>query len=167
MHPELVAFAGAWLLDETSYYTQGTFMTVNNNVHSFIASLQQVAEGTISLLHMQLLAAAYQHAVLRDAYALAKALGRILILPPVYSWCDWDPSPDVLGTCVTVDNEGQVPYEGPSDLYVNIEVRCCSPCIAALFPTSACRDQFSDRQLCTAPIDMAHIVADSAVALPT
>ena len=115
--------AGAWLLDNTSYFSDGNFLTVGNNVHSFIASLQHSMGGILSLLHLQLLAASYQHAVLRDAYAIARALGRVLVLPPVYAWCDWDPSPDVLHTCVTVDNEGQVPYQGPSDLYVNIEVR--------------------------------------------
>lgn len=114
---------GAWLLDDTSYYTQGNFMTVGNNVHSFIESLQQRADHKINTLHLQLLAASYQHAILRDAYAIAKSLGRILILPPLYAWCDWDPAPNVLLTCLTVDNEGQLPYQGPSDLYVNIEVR--------------------------------------------
>lgn len=108
-------------------------MTVNNNVHAFVASLQQAASKPLSLLHIQLLAAAYQHAVLRDAYAIAKALDRILVLPPVFSWCDWDPAPTVMQTCVTQNNEGQVPYQGPSDMYVNIEVRlalymlCISP----------------------------------------
>lgn len=98
-------------------------MTVSNNVHSFIRSLQLYSDGAITQLHAQLLAASYQHALLRDAYAVAKALGRILVLPPVYAWCDWEPDAHVLLTCVTVHNEGQVPYQGPSDLYVNIEVR--------------------------------------------
>ena len=36
-----------------------------------------------------------------------------------------------VGRCVSADNEGQVPYQGPSDQYVNIEVctrggLCCS-----------------------------------------
>ena len=98
-------------------------MTVGNNVHAFIRSLQRHSGDAITLLHTQLLAASYQHALLRDAYAIAKALGRILVLPPLYAWCDWEPDAHVLLTCVAVHNEGQVPYQGPSDLYVNIEVR--------------------------------------------
>jgi hypothetical protein len=114
--------AGAWLLDDSSYYSAGKFLSVSNNVFSFIQSVQHSTNAEISLLHIQLLAAAYQHAILRDAYAIAKALKRILILPPLYSWCDWEPDSNVLLTCVAKHNEGQVPYQGPSDLYVNIEV---------------------------------------------
>ena len=91
------------MLDPLEYYSQGRFMTVDNNVHHFLRRLQKHASSTISLLHMQLLAAAYQHAVLRDAYAIAKALGRILVLPPVYAWCDWDPAPTVLITCAALN----------------------------------------------------------------
>lgn len=87
------------MLDPSEYYSKGKFMTVDNNVHGFLKALARHASGAISLLHMQLLAAAYQHAVLRDAYAIAKALGRILVLPRVYAWCDWDPAPTVLFTC--------------------------------------------------------------------
>ena len=117
--------AGAWLLDPPGYYNSGKFMTVNNNVHSFIKSLSLQTEKPLSLLHIQLLAAAYKHAVLRDAYAIAKALKRVLVLPPVFAWCDWDPASSVLYTCVTKDNEWHVPYQGPSDLYINMEVPQC------------------------------------------
>ena len=77
--------AGAWLLDDTSYY-QGKFITIGNNVHSFLASVQKASSSPFGRIHLQLLAASYQHAILRDAYAIAKALNRILILPPLYAW---------------------------------------------------------------------------------
>jgi hypothetical protein len=109
-------------MDNTDYYAAGNFLSINNNVHSFVQSLQASASNRIGPLHIQLLAASYQHAILRDAYAMAKALGRILVLPALYSWCDWDPQADVLLTCVSNHHEGHVPYQGPSDLYVNIEV---------------------------------------------
>lgn len=114
-------------MDDSRYYSAGKFMSVSNNVFSFVQSLQTYTGEKIGLLHTQLLAASYQHAVLRDAYAISKALNRILILPPLYSWCDWEPDPNVLVTCVAMHNEGQVPYQGPSDLYVNIEVCKHSP----------------------------------------
>lgn len=49
-------------------------------------------------------------------------LQRTLVLPRVYAWCDWSPSSDVLITCNDPNFEGEVPYQGPSDLYVNVEV---------------------------------------------
>jgi hypothetical protein len=134
------ARAGAWLLDAPAYY-RGRFMTVSNNVHAFVAAMRagaHAAGGHLSLLHAQLLAAAYQHAVLRDAYALAHTLRRTLVLPPLWAWCDWDPSSDVLLACVSVDNEGSVPYQGPSDLYVNIEVRLHACSAACALHSAAC-----------------------------
>ena len=62
------------MLDSSQYY-QGRFITVSNNVHTFLEAMQAQAAShntTLSLLHLQLLAASYQHAVLRDAYAVAK-----------------------------------------------------------------------------------------------
>ena len=112
---------------------------MSNNVHAFLASMQaSAAESnvTLSLLHLHLLGAAYQHAVLRDAYAVARVLRRALVLPPVWAWCDWTPHPGVLETCVEPGYEGGVPYQGPSDLYVNTEVRsaCHSRlCIVLLY----------------------------------
>ena len=111
------------MLDPSRYY-RGKFMTVANNVHAFLATMQtdaSQANVTLSMLHLHLLGAAYQHAVLRDAYAVARVLQRALVLPPLYAWCDWTPKPDVLYTCNDPGWEGDVPYQGPSDLYVNIE----------------------------------------------
>jgi hypothetical protein len=119
------------MLDEYTYY-RGRFLTVANNVHEFLAAMQRSAAAsnvTLSMLHLHLLGASYQHAVLRDAYAVAKALERTLVLPPLYAWCDWSPSSDVLYTCNDPNFEGEVPYQGPSDIFVNIEVRAvrCKP----------------------------------------
>ena len=135
-----VTFAGAWMLDGSEYY-QGRFMTVSNNVHRFLEAMQAHAASsntTLSMLHLQLLAASYQHAVLRDAYAVARVLQRTLVLPRLYAWCDWSPSSDVLITCNDPNFEGEVPYQGPSDLYVNVEV-CASVFSGSedpAFPTS-------------------------------
>lgn len=129
------------MLDPSNYY-RGKFLTVANNVHAFLASMQASATDanvSLSMLHLHLLGASYQHAVLRDAYAVARVLQRTLVLPPLYAWCDWSPSSDVLHTCNDPMFEGEVPYQGPSDLYVNIEV-CplflCTPGLVLIPSTS-------------------------------
>ena len=35
----------------------------------------------------------------RDALAAARMLGRVLALPTLWCWCDYDESPDILETC--------------------------------------------------------------------
>lgn len=102
-------------------------MSVRNNVHSFVASVQAATPSPLQPLHIHLLAASYQHAVLRDAYAIAKTLNRTLILPKLYVWCDWEPGPTVLINCTTPASEGHVPYQSTSDIYVNIDVCLHSP----------------------------------------
>jgi hypothetical protein len=63
---------GWWLLDPVKYYTsEGGFLTYENTVADFIPQLEQ-EQGPMVLLHKHLLAAAYQIAALRDAYAIAR-----------------------------------------------------------------------------------------------
>ena len=73
-------------------------------------------------IHKHMLAAEYQLAAFRDAAAAARALGRALILPKMWAWCDSD-QPSVLRDC-TIDGAQQVaPWQAPADLFVNMDVR--------------------------------------------
>ena len=61
-------------------------------------------------------------AVFRDAAAAARALGRILILPKLWAWCDSD-QPSVLKYCSIEGAEQVAPWQAPTDLYINMDVR--------------------------------------------
>lgn len=62
---------GLWLIDPEEYYSiQWGFMTYDNQVAEHIQQLE-VEQGQMVLLQKHLLAAAYQIAALRDAYAIA------------------------------------------------------------------------------------------------
>ena len=36
----------------------------------------------------------------RDALAAARMLGRAVVLPTLWCWCDYDEGPDILQTCI-------------------------------------------------------------------
>lgn len=55
---------------------------------------------SLPIFYKHWIAGSYQLAVLRDGLALARMLGRILILPKLMSWCDLDYTPDIITDCI-------------------------------------------------------------------
>ena len=84
---------------------------------------RQALENARLQVQQQVIGASYQLAAFRDAAAMAKALGRILVLPKVYCWCDSDNSPTIMRACHFDGAELALPFRAPGDLYFNMDVR--------------------------------------------
>lgn len=73
-------------------------------------------------VHKHLLAAEYQLSAFRDAAAAARTLNRTLILPKLWAWCDSD-QPTIMQHCSMEGAQQVAPWQAPTDLYVNMDVR--------------------------------------------
>eukprot|EP00892_Ulva_mutabilis_P008482 jgi/Ulvmu1/6005/UM026_0131.1 len=113
--------AGAYVLDEPDYFNQGDFLVYDNLVLEYISGLETLSNGTFTLVHKHVLAGAYQLAALRDAAAMAKALGRILVLPKVWAWCDSDSMLTIMHNCTFDGSEHYPPWQAPGDLFFNMD----------------------------------------------
>lgn len=72
--------AGYWLLDEPAYYSEGNFMTYDNDVGAFLSRTQRrYRGGKMANFHKHLLGAAYQLAALQHALAIARCGLRALV----------------------------------------------------------------------------------------
>lgn len=71
--------AGFWLMDPPSYYAEGNFMTYENDVVHYINALIAAASEPLPHLFKHFHAVSYQMAAMRDAFAIADSLDRVLV----------------------------------------------------------------------------------------
>jgi hypothetical protein len=88
--------AGGWNIDTPEYYSQGKFMTIAGD--SLMAGVEYRRD-TLAVwrgkhfrknngIDLHFAMEGHQRELLRDAFALAQALGRILVLPEMLCFCD-------------------------------------------------------------------------------
>ena len=146
---------GLWLLDGPDYYgaAPGTtrFLTYDNDVRREVerAAAARFPGGAMPVLYRHMVAVAYQLALFRDALAAARMLGRALVLPRSWCWCDYDWTPDVLESCKI--RCGGLPAQLPLRLGARLEggagrwrasgsqPTSLLPCPPAAAPTRSCR----------------------------
>jgi arabinosyltransferase len=98
---------GMWLLPNATYYDpDAKYLAYTLDVvGAVLAAERSFPGGRIPPLYKHWLAISYQYAAFRDALAIARALGRALILPPAICWCDIDSTPHVLERCAVRGSE--------------------------------------------------------------
>eukprot|EP00887_Chlorella_sp_A99_P000964 scaffold5.g964.t1 len=94
-------------------------LTYANDIKRFVARAERRRYGGtkqgMPLLEKHWLGMGYQLAVFRDALAAARMLGRVLALPTLWCWCDYDEHPAVLETCRIKGTDLELPFECPLD----------------------------------------------------
>ena len=77
-----------WRVDEDDYFTKGKFLSLNSLVATPSTSKFDVGVDTREALRRHFEEDTYRREVIADAIAVAFALGRILILPKAWCYCD-------------------------------------------------------------------------------
>ncbi|KAL4426068.1 hypothetical protein ABPG77_007864 [Micractinium sp. CCAP 211/92] len=102
----------------TPYGQAGTaskFLTYENGVLDFVSEYERQRGAPVVLFEKNWLGLAYQLAALRDALAAGRMLGRAVVLPPLWCWCDYDESPGILETCTNPNADYEAPFRCPAD----------------------------------------------------
>ncbi|CAL5220947.1 g3049 [Coccomyxa viridis] len=117
-----------WLVDPDEYYADpaARYLAYSNSVVDYVAELEE-ARGPMVPLHKHLLAVAFQLAALRDAWAIAWALNRTLVLPRFWSWCEMDQVATVLETCRKDGGDQVLPFQTPADYLLSFWALPSSP----------------------------------------
>ncbi|PSC68599.1 glycosyltransferase family 77 [Micractinium conductrix] len=125
---------GLWLRDTPQYYGAAPlygsppvkFLAYENDVLAFVAEQEAARYGSrghgMPLMEAHMIGMAYQLAMMRDAMAVARMLGRAVVLPTLWCWCDFDESPDIMETCRIKGTDLPLhgPFECPVDYPINV-----------------------------------------------
>lgn len=118
---------GLWHMDPPEYYGAGEIplrlLAYENSVLSFVAEAERKQYGSqgrrMPLFEKHWLGMSYQLAALRDALAAATILGRTVLLPQLWCWCDSDEHPHILMRCRIRGTDYMTPFECPMDFLVS------------------------------------------------
>ncbi|KAI3429416.1 hypothetical protein D9Q98_005511 [Chlorella vulgaris] len=124
---------GLWHIEKPEYYSSASggtsrFLTYENNVVPWVnamASRRYPNGRQMPLFYKMWLGMSYQLAAFRDALAAATMLGRAVVLPKLWCWCDYHEGPDILRTCLKGGAdyaEGEPPFQCPMDFMLNVEI---------------------------------------------
>ncbi|KAL4437974.1 hypothetical protein ABPG77_004195 [Micractinium sp. CCAP 211/92] len=117
---------GLWHIDPPEYFGDGNatlrLLTYQNPVLSFVTEAERelyAPQGRrMPLFEKHWLAMSYQLAALRDALAAAAILGRTVVLPQLWCWCDSDEHPHILERCRIRGTDYMTPFVCPLDFLV-------------------------------------------------
>lgn len=106
-----------------SYFRAGIssrFLAYENGVLAFVAEAErrrgaEEGGGAMTLFEKNWLGLGYQLAAFRDALAAGRMLGRAVVLPQLWCWCDYDEAPDILETCLNKNADYAAPFKCPLD----------------------------------------------------
>jgi hypothetical protein len=73
------------------------------------------------LFYKMWLGMSYQIAAFRDALATARMLGRALVMPTLWCWCDYAEWPDILLTCIYPGGDYEAPFQCPLDFMLDVQ----------------------------------------------
>ncbi|KAL4452531.1 hypothetical protein ABPG75_008193 [Micractinium tetrahymenae] len=91
------------------------FLAYQNGVLQFVAELERQRGAPVVLFEKNWVGLAYQLAALRDALAVGRMLGRAVVVPPLWCWCDYDEAPGILETCINPNADYEAPFQCPMD----------------------------------------------------
>ncbi|KAG8468542.1 hypothetical protein KFE25_013625 [Diacronema lutheri] len=104
-------------LDPPSHYTSGNFLAYTPAVPLDALTQPPIARGAVPTRHMALVAA--QIGQLREALALARVLGRALVLPRVRCACELGFGPGHVTERCDADSAIELPYDCPVDHWLS------------------------------------------------
>ncbi|KAL4422581.1 hypothetical protein ABPG75_008778 [Micractinium tetrahymenae] len=127
---------GLWFVDPPEYYGAAPagsppgappslkFLTWENDVQAFVARQEEERYGSkghgAPLMEKNWLGLSYQLQALRDALAAARMLGRVLVLPTLWCWCDYDEHPLILESCRIRGTDLELPFQCPLDFLLPV-----------------------------------------------
>ncbi|PSC76658.1 glycosyltransferase family 77 [Micractinium conductrix] len=100
------------------------FLTYANGVLRFVAAFEakRGGPGSVRLFEKNWLGLSYQLAAFRDALAVGRMLGRAVVLPQLWCWCDYDEAPGILATCINPNADMEAPFRCPLDFLGPVHV---------------------------------------------
>ncbi|KAL4425654.1 hypothetical protein ABPG75_009670 [Micractinium tetrahymenae] len=118
---------GLWHMDPPEYYGAGAaplrLLGYENPVLDFVAEAEREKYGPqgrrMPLFEKHWLVHALQPLPRRDALAAAKILGRTVLLPQLWCWCDSDEHPHILMRCRIRGTDYRTPFECPLDFLIS------------------------------------------------
>eukprot|EP00892_Ulva_mutabilis_P012572 jgi/Ulvmu1/9688/UM055_0026.1 len=110
---------GLWKADPPGYFAAHRLLAYRSGAREYIDALAAAAAAPMPPLLRHFHAMAFQLAQMRDAFALARALNRTLVLPRFLCYCDQDWYASVLKGCRVDGSDLAQPFVCPLDVLLN------------------------------------------------